>query len=137
MKLSARNTVPGTIQKIDIGAVNAQVTIEVVPGIALVSIITVEAVKNLGLAEGKRAYAVIKGFERHAGRRLNCDHTDFRPRTAARHMLFTAGKRSIMNGIPQVARLSAPPRKTSASQSRASDAGAGSRLSPPRKTIRR
>jgi molybdopterin-binding protein len=60
MKLSARNTVPGTIQKIDIGAVNAQVTIEVVPGIALVSIITVEAVKNLGLAEGKRAYAVIK-----------------------------------------------------------------------------
>jgi molybdopterin-binding protein len=60
MKLSARNTVPGTIRKIEIGAVNAQVTIEVAPGIDLVSIITVDAVKNLGLTEGKRAYAVIK-----------------------------------------------------------------------------
>jgi len=60
MKLSARNTVPGTIRKIDMGAVNAQVTIEVAPGIELVSIITVDAVKNLGLAKGKRAYAVIK-----------------------------------------------------------------------------
>ena len=60
MKLSARNTLPGTIQKIAMGAVNAQVTIEVAPGINIVSIITVDAVENLSLAEGKRAYAVIK-----------------------------------------------------------------------------
>jgi molybdopterin-binding protein len=60
MKLSARNTLPGTIRKIEIGAVNAQVTIEVAPGINIVSIITVDAVENLSLAEGKRAYAVIK-----------------------------------------------------------------------------
>ena len=60
MKLSARNTLPGTIRRIETGAVNAQVTIEVAPGINLVSIITVDAVENLSLAEGKRAYAVIK-----------------------------------------------------------------------------
>ena len=60
MKLSARNTLPGTIRKIQIGALNAQVTIELAPGINIVSIITVDAVKNLGLAEGRRAYAVSK-----------------------------------------------------------------------------
>lgn len=41
-------------------AVNAQVTIELAPGINIVSIITVDAVGNLRLAEGRRAYAVIK-----------------------------------------------------------------------------
>ena len=60
MKLSARNTLAGTIRKIEVGAVNAQVTIEVAAGINIVSIITVDAVENLSLAEGKRAYAVIK-----------------------------------------------------------------------------
>jgi molybdopterin-binding protein len=60
MKLSARNTLPGTIRKIEMGAVNAQVTIEVAPGINIVSIITVDAVENLSVAEGKRVYAVIK-----------------------------------------------------------------------------
>ena len=60
MKLSARNTLPGTIRKIEMGAVNAQVTIEVAPGINIVSIITVDAVENLSLAEGKRVYAIIK-----------------------------------------------------------------------------
>jgi molybdopterin-binding protein len=60
MRLSARNSLPGTIREIEMGAVNAQVTIEVAPGINIVSIITIDAVEKLGLAEGKRAYAVIK-----------------------------------------------------------------------------
>jgi molybdopterin-binding protein len=60
MKLSARNTLPGTIRKIEMGAVNAQITIEVAPGINIVSIITVDAVETLSLAESKRVYAVIK-----------------------------------------------------------------------------
>jgi molybdopterin-binding protein len=60
MKLSARNTLPGIIREIDRGAVNAEVTIEVAPGITIVSIITLDAVKNLGLEEGGKAYAVIK-----------------------------------------------------------------------------
>ncbi|HEY0341033.1 MAG TPA: molybdopterin-binding protein [Steroidobacteraceae bacterium] len=60
MKLSARNTLPGTIRKIDLGAVNAEVTLEVAPGITIVSIITLDAVRSLGLREGGNAYAVIK-----------------------------------------------------------------------------
>lgn len=60
MKLSARNTLAGVIRKIDPGTVNAEVTIEVAPGITIVSIITMDAVKSLGLKEGRNAYAVIK-----------------------------------------------------------------------------
>ena len=60
MRLSARNTLAGTIRKIDMGAVNAEVTIEVAPGITIVSIITLDAVQNLGLKEGRNAYAVVK-----------------------------------------------------------------------------
>ena len=60
MKLSARNSIPGTVRKIDMGAVNAAVTLEVAPGITIVSIITMDAVKSLGLKQGSKAYAVIK-----------------------------------------------------------------------------
>jgi molybdopterin-binding protein len=60
MKLSARNSIPGTVRKIDMGAVNAEVTLEVAPGITIVSIITMDAVKRLGLKQGSKAYAVIK-----------------------------------------------------------------------------
>ena len=60
MKVSARNTLPGIIRKIERGAVNAEVAIEVAPGITIVSIITLDAVENLALKEGGKAYAVIK-----------------------------------------------------------------------------
>ena len=60
MKLSARNSLSGTIRKIEPGAVNAEVAIEVAPGITIVSIITLDAAKRLGLKEGQKAYAVIK-----------------------------------------------------------------------------
>ena len=60
MKLSARNSLPGTIRKIEPGAVNAEVTIELAPGLEIVSIITLDAVNHLSLRVGGRAYAVIK-----------------------------------------------------------------------------
>ncbi len=60
MRVSARNSLPGTIRQIEPGAVNAEVTIEVAPGVTIVSIITLDAVQNLGLKEGGKAYAVIK-----------------------------------------------------------------------------
>jgi molybdate transport system regulatory protein len=40
--------------------VNAEVTIELAPGLSVVSIITIDAVRNLGLKPGARAHAVIK-----------------------------------------------------------------------------
>ena len=60
MKLSARNVLRGTIRKIEIGAVNAQVTLAIAPDVEVVSIITAESVVRLDLFEGKTAYAVIK-----------------------------------------------------------------------------
>jgi molybdopterin-binding protein len=60
MKLSARNILKGKIVKVTKGAVNAEVVIELPGGTQLVSIITNTSVENLGLKEGKEAYAVIK-----------------------------------------------------------------------------
>ena len=42
------------------GAVNAEVTLQLSNGVQIVSIITNASVENLGLEEGKEAYAVIK-----------------------------------------------------------------------------
>jgi molybdopterin-binding protein len=60
MKISARNTLPGIIRKIEPGAVNAEVTIELAAQLTVVSIITLDAVKSLNLKVGAPAYAVIK-----------------------------------------------------------------------------
>jgi molybdopterin-binding protein len=60
MRISARNILKGKIVKVVRGAVNAEVTIELPGGIQLVSIITNSSVENLGLTEGKGAYAIIK-----------------------------------------------------------------------------
>jgi molybdopterin-binding protein len=60
MKISARNCLAGTIREVRPGAVNAEVTLEIAPGITIVSIITNDAVKELGLSVGRRAYGVIK-----------------------------------------------------------------------------
>ena len=60
MKISARNILKGKVVKVIKGAVNAEITIELPGGTRLVSIITNSSVENLGLAEGKEAYAIIK-----------------------------------------------------------------------------
>ncbi len=60
MKISARNIIKGKVVKLTRGAVNAEVIIELPGGTRLVSIITNSSVENLGLAEGKEAYAIIK-----------------------------------------------------------------------------
>jgi len=60
MKLSARNALKGTVKKIIMGAVNAEVIIEIPGGAQITSIVTKEAVESLGLSEGKAAYAIVK-----------------------------------------------------------------------------
>ena len=60
MKISARNTLPGVISSLESGTVNAEVTLEVAPGVTVVSVITKEAAESLGLKVGAKAYAVIK-----------------------------------------------------------------------------
>jgi molybdopterin-binding protein len=60
MKISARNALKGRIKRVEQGAVNAEVTIELQGGHELVSIITKKSAADLGLAPGKDVYAVIK-----------------------------------------------------------------------------
>jgi len=60
MKLSARNVLKGKVVKITKGAVNSVVVLEIAPGLRLTSVVTGEAVKELGLVRGKEAYAIIK-----------------------------------------------------------------------------
>jgi molybdopterin-binding protein len=60
MKISARNILKGKVVKVIHGAVNSEVTIELPGGTQLISIITNSSVENLGLTEGKQAYAIIK-----------------------------------------------------------------------------
>ncbi len=60
MKISARNSLAGTVRRIEAGAVNAEVTLEVAPDLTIVSVITNDAIEGLQLKVGDRAYAVIK-----------------------------------------------------------------------------
>ena len=60
MRLSARNSLGGVVRKIERGAVNSEVTLEIAAGTLIVSVITNHAVDSLGLMEGQQAYAVIK-----------------------------------------------------------------------------
>ena len=60
MKLSARNQLKGTITKIEEGAVNGIVCIDIGGGNVISSTISMNAIRELGLQVGKTAYAVIK-----------------------------------------------------------------------------
>jgi molybdopterin-binding protein len=60
MKLSARNILKGKVARIEKGAINAEVTIQLPGGEQIVSIITNASVISLGLKKGNDAYAVIK-----------------------------------------------------------------------------
>jgi molybdopterin-binding protein len=62
MKISARNQLPGTVRSIDEGAAIANVVLDVA-GNRVVASITVEAVRELGLAEGSEVVAVIKASD--------------------------------------------------------------------------
>ena len=62
MKLSARNQVQGTVRRINEGAAIANVELDV-QGQRLVASVTVEAVKDLELAEGDQVTAVIKASD--------------------------------------------------------------------------
>lgn len=60
MKLSARNMIKGTVKSVDLGVVNAEVVVEVAPGVEITAMITKQSCLDLGLEEGKKAQVVIK-----------------------------------------------------------------------------
>lgn len=63
MKLSARNQLPGKVKAVNVGVVTAEVVITLDGGGELISVITKKSVENLGLAVGKKVYAVVKSTE--------------------------------------------------------------------------
>jgi molybdate transport system regulatory protein len=60
MKTSARNQFAGIVKEMTKGPVSTEVTLEVAPGINVVAVISTRSAENLGLAVGKRGYALIK-----------------------------------------------------------------------------
>ena len=60
MKLSARNTLTGKVVSIQEGVVTALVTVDIGGGNHMVSSITMDSLKNLGIAEGKEVTAIVK-----------------------------------------------------------------------------
>ena len=63
MQSSARNQLPGTVRTVGEGQVMAEVVVDMEGGHELVSAITAESARRLGLVPGKRLIAVIKSTE--------------------------------------------------------------------------
>lgn len=60
MKVSTRNTLKGMVKKIEHGAVNSEIIIELPGGLEIVSIITKSSAEKLDLHVGKEVYGLIK-----------------------------------------------------------------------------
>ncbi|MBD2531238.1 TOBE domain-containing protein [Nostoc flagelliforme FACHB-838] len=60
LKVSSRNILKGVVKRVIYGAVNSEVTLEIIHKVELTSIITRASAEELELSEGKEAYAVIK-----------------------------------------------------------------------------
>ena len=63
MKLSARNQLNGKITNIELGAVMANIKIEVTEPNTITAVITKESAEKLGLKEGDDVAAIIKSTE--------------------------------------------------------------------------
>jgi molybdate transport system regulatory protein len=63
MKISARNQLTGTVRTVTEGAVMAEVVVDIEGGHEIVSAITAESARHLGLEPGVRVVAVIKSTE--------------------------------------------------------------------------
>jgi len=60
MKLSARNLIPGKVKEVVVGMVNAEIVIEIAPGVDVVSVITKNSVERMGLKVGDEVQAMVK-----------------------------------------------------------------------------
>ena len=63
MRLSARNQLKGTVKKVEHGAVNSEITIELDGGIEVVSIITKQSAEQLEVSVGREVFAVVKASD--------------------------------------------------------------------------
>lgn len=63
MKISARNQIAGTILEVQKGATTSHVRLDIWGGAVITASITNEAVDQLKLVKGQKAYAVIKASD--------------------------------------------------------------------------
>ena len=63
MKLSARNQLQGKITNVELGAVMANIKIDITEPNTITAVITKESAENLGLTEGDDVTAIIKSTE--------------------------------------------------------------------------
>ncbi|MBQ9026940.1 MAG: TOBE domain-containing protein [Methanobrevibacter sp.] len=63
MELSARNQLKGKVTNVELGAVMANIKIEVEDPNTITAVITKESAERLGLAEGDDVVALIKSTE--------------------------------------------------------------------------
>jgi molybdopterin-binding protein len=63
MQISARNNLEGTVKRVEHGAVNSEITIELPGGLEIVSIITKQSAERLQIATGKAVHAVVKASD--------------------------------------------------------------------------
>ena len=63
MQLSARNQFNGKITNVELGAVMANIKVEISEPNTITAIITKESAENLGLSEGDDVTAIIKSTE--------------------------------------------------------------------------
>jgi molybdopterin-binding protein len=62
MRISARNQLPGRVEKITRGAATANVTVAVA-GMTMTAAITVDSVEQLGITEGSDVVVIIKASD--------------------------------------------------------------------------
>jgi molybdopterin-binding protein len=62
MRISARNKLPGRVEKITRGAATANVTVTVA-GMTMTAAITVDSVEELGITEGSEVLVIIKASD--------------------------------------------------------------------------
>ena len=63
VKLSARNRLKGVVKRISVEGVAGKVEIEIETPALLKSLITSEAIRDMGLVEGDEVFAIIKSTE--------------------------------------------------------------------------
>ena len=63
MKISARNQLEGKIKAMNLGAVNAEVVVELPGGGTITAVITKASAEKLNLAVGQQAFAVVKASD--------------------------------------------------------------------------
>jgi molybdopterin-binding protein len=67
MKLSARNQLKGTVRSVKMGAVMAEVVVDI-GGQEVVSVVTRDSVEHMGIKQGEPIVVVIKATEVMLGR---------------------------------------------------------------------